>query len=341
MPRANLSAQDDVPSPEANRPRRHTVANPLLTDSELFAPSSSQESMEAGTMRLRRWTEQRLESNRALPDIGEPLDGGMEDVALEEEEEEDDDDWDMVPASQPREGVMASCPMSTAMTRIRNLVWPRDQSRHRDEDRHHHHHHHHQDSFVFDDEDMISLDGEAEEEEGEGHPERRDPSWDFNIPFGPRVQTDYTFEQLYPRTAVVLDFAETLPGMQRLNMARDVVSDWVPAIQNNVVRAYNDAAPRAIYTAQRAQEAIVVSGQVGSYLAGEAWTAGQNAAHWMRESWQAVQPAVEMMRQGGAMRVLMEGEVVRMVLQDAAMAGLASIPPYDLILRSSGGRRRF
>ncbi|KAJ4322390.1 hypothetical protein N0V84_004861 [Fusarium piperis] len=336
MSRANLSGQDLESTPRTNRHgRRNTVDNPFLADSMLFAPSLSQDSQETGTSRLRRWTEEHHASNRALPRNLEPLGQGMEDVALDDDEADDeaDGDWDMVLDDLAVEAPEARSQGSSTVARIRGYLWPIDEVE--DEDRPQGQSD--QGPLVFDDDDMVSLDGEDEEED---RPDRRDPAWDYNVPFGPRVQYDYTFEQLYPRTATVLDFAQTLPGMQRLTVARDVVAAWTPAVQNTIVRTYNDVAPRAVYTARRTQEALVLSAQVGSHFAAEAWRAGQNAAQRVQESWRAAQPAARMLRDGRLMRLLVEGDVVRTVLQDAAMAGISAIPPYDLILRPNGGRRR-
>ncbi|WAO90420.1 Hypothetical protein NCS54_00785000 [Fusarium falciforme] len=336
MPRPNLPGQDLVSSPQTNRlSRRNTVDNPTLNDSELFAPSLPQDTQEGRISRLRRWTEEHRENSPVLSRNTEPLDQSMQDVALddEQENEESDDDWDMVLDYLAVEESEDWYPRPTTMNRIRRYLWSRDEDE--DEDRHHNHR---PGPLVFDDDGMVSIDEEDEEEDDRPH--WRDPAWDYNIPFGPRVQYDYTFEQLYPRTAMALDFAQTLPGMRRLTAARDVVAAWAPTIQNNIARTYNTMAPRAMFTVQRTQEALVMSAQVGSHLAAEAWMAGQNAAQMIQETWEAAQPTVRMLRDGRVMRLLMEGDVMMMLLQDAAMAGLSAVPPYDLILRSSGGRRR-
>lgn len=264
----------------------------------------------------------------------EPLGQGMEDVALDdgEEDEELDDEWDMMLDSLLAEECEAWDPRPTAMSWVSNYLWSIDEGEHRPQQRYC------PGPFVFDDDDMVSIDEEDEEEDD--RPEGRNLAWDYNIPFGPRVQYDYTFDQLYPRTAMALDFTQTLPGMRCLAVAREIAASWGPAVQNNIIRTYNDIGPRAVYTAQRTQEALVASAQVGGHLAAEAWTAGQSAAQMIQDTWRAVQPTVQMLRDGRAMRLLIEGDVLRMVLQDAAVAGLSAIPPYDLILRSSGGRRR-
>ncbi|UPL03214.1 hypothetical protein LCI18_014148 [Fusarium solani-melongenae] len=336
MSRPNLPGQDLVSSPQKNRrSRRNTVDNPIMTDSELFAPSLPQESQEGRISRLRRWTEEHRESNPILTSNIEPLGQSMQDVALDDDDgdEEPDDDWDMVLDCLAVEGSEDWYPRPAAINRITRYLWSRDEDE--DEDQHHNHR---PGPLIFDDEGMVSIDEEDEEEDDRPH--WRDPAWDYNIPFGPRVQYDYTFDQLYPRTAMALDFAQALPGMRRLAVARDVVAAWAPTVQNNIARTYNTMAPRAVYTAQRTQEALAVSAQVGSHLAAEAWTAGQNAAQMMQETWEAAQPAMRTLRDGRAMRLLIEGDVMLMLLQDAAMAGLSAVPPYDLILRSSGGRRR-
>lgn len=339
MSRPNLPGQDLVSSPQTNRRgRRNTVDNPILSDSEMFAPSLPQGTQEGGISRLRRWTEEHRENNSILTNNIEPLGQSMQDVALDddEEEEEPDDDWDMVLDDPTVEGSGDWYPRPTAMSRVTRYLWSRDEEDAEVgyEDRHHNHQ---PGPLVFDDEDMVGID---EDEDEDDRPDWRDPAWDYNIPFGPRVQYDYTFEQLYPRTAQALDFAQALPGMRRLAVARDVVAAWAPTVQNNIARTYNTLAPRAVYTAQRTQEVLTLSAQVGSHLAGEAWAAGQNAAQMIQETWEAAQPTVRMLREGRAMRLLMEGDVMMMLLQDAAVAGLSAVPPYDLILRSSGGRRR-
>ncbi|RMJ15741.1 hypothetical protein CDV36_004601 [Fusarium kuroshium] len=256
----------------------------------------------------------------------------MQDVALDDDDDEDDgldEDWDMVLDHLEVEGSEAWYPRLTATNRITRYLWSRDDDD--DEDRR-------PEPLVFDDHGMVNVDEEEEDEDDRPH--WRDPAWDYAIPFGPRVQYDYTFEQLYPRTARVLEFAQTIPGMRRLAVARDVVSAWAPTVQDNIVRTYNEMAPRALSTAQRTQEVLVASAQVGGHLATEAWAAGQNAAQMIQDTWEVAQPVVRMLRDGRAMRLLVEGDVFMMLLQDAAIAGLAAVPPYDLILRPGGGRRR-
>ncbi|KAL2683165.1 hypothetical protein Neosp_007632 [[Neocosmospora] mangrovei] len=334
MSQPNLYGHDLVSSPQANRRgRRNTVDNPILIDSELFAPSFPQDLQERTIPRLRRWTEEHRENNPVVPRNIDPLDQSMQDVALDDEEDEEPDDWDMVLDYLAVEESEDWYPRPTTMSRVRRYLWPRDEDE--DEDQHHHRR---PEPLVFDDEGLATIDEEDEDEDD--RPDWRDPAWDYNIPFGPRVQYDYTFEQLYPRTARALDFAQSLPGMRRLAVARDVVAAWAPTVQNNIVRTYKGMAPRTMFTAQRTQEVLTMSAQVGSQLAVEAWSAGQNAAQMVQETWEAAQPTLRMLREGRAMRLLIEGDVMMMLLQDAAMAGLSAIPPYDLILRSGGGRRR-
>ncbi|RSL69753.1 hypothetical protein CEP54_002227 [Fusarium duplospermum] len=308
MSQRNLVGQD---SPRTNRDRRNTVDNSILNDPTLFTPSLPQEGR---TSRLRRWTEECRENNQVLPRNTDPLGQSMHDVALNEEEEDEelDEDWDMVLDHLEAEESEAWYPRLTVMNRMTRYLWSRDDGE--DEDRRPEH-------LVFDDHGMVNIDEEDEEEDD--RPDWRDPAWDYNIPFGPRVQYDYTFEQLYPRTARVLDFAQTIPGMRRLVMARDVVSAWAPTVQDNIVRTYSEMAPRALSTAQRTQEVLVASAQAGSHLATEAWAAGQNAVQVIQDTWEVAQPVVRMLRDGRAMRLIV------------------AVPPYDLILRSNGGRRRF
>lgn len=336
MSQPNLSGQDLVSSPQANpRGRRNTVDNPILIDSELFAPSFPQDLQEGMIPRLRRWTDEPRENNPVVPRNIDPLDQSMQDVALDDEVDEEPDDWDMVLDYLAVEESEDWYPRPTAMSRVRRYLWPRDEDEDEDEVQHHHRR---PEPLVFDDEGLATIDEEDEEEDD--RPDWRDPAWDYNIPFGPRVQYDYTFEQLYPRTARALDFAQSLPGMHRLAVARDVVAAWAPTIQNNIVRTYNGMAPRAVFTAQRTQEVLTMSAQVGSQLAVEVWSAGQNAAQMVQETWEVAQPTLRMLREGRAMRLLIEGDVMMMLLQDAAMTALSAIPPYDLILRSGDGRRR-
>ncbi|KAF5022473.1 hypothetical protein F66182_5445 [Fusarium sp. NRRL 66182] len=141
----------------------------------------------------------------------------------------------------------------------------------------------------FDDEDMLAvslnkrMDEEGEEDEEEEEEEEEDDDDDeeeepqhplagFEVLFSGDSEGEYTWEQLHPHAARAIAFVQSIPAVQTL---RETAAATSHIAQNNITRSYSDVSERVRHTARRTCEAVVVTGQVSGYLAGEALTAGQ------------------------------------------------------------------
>ncbi|KAF4993138.1 hypothetical protein FDECE_13502 [Fusarium decemcellulare] len=181
---------------------------------------------------------------------------------------------------------------------------------------------------VFDDRSVILVEEDAE---GEEYREWANQPFDFTIPFGPRIQWEYTYEDLHPHITQALNFTQNLPGMDRLAIVRDDLTARAQVVRANAASSYNDIAGRATHAARRTHELATLSGQVSAYLAGEAWMAGQGAAFRLRERWC---PGMTM----PLLRVPPLRWDMLETTREIVREGMASMPPHHSIVRRGRGR---
>ncbi|KAF4950923.1 hypothetical protein FSARC_13059 [Fusarium sarcochroum] len=223
----------------------------------------------------------------------------MEDVPLNKDESaEDEDDWVM-----PDEEELAAAGASIST----QSEYPVDESDSHD--------------FRFDDVEMMTIffyDG-PEEDAGE-QPSKLLSGYDIFIGPYPH-ERPYTYEELHPRKAKAIAFANKIPGIQTLRETLSVTAD---VAQTNIARSYKDIAGRVVSTAQGTCEAVVIAGQVGGFLVGGALNAGQNVAVSVQESW----PGWPLPFNRGVLGII--GEYF--------LEGFQSLPPTDSIIRPRGRR---
>ncbi|KAF4976955.1 hypothetical protein FZEAL_6448 [Fusarium zealandicum] len=227
----------------------------------------------------------------------EPLFRDMEDVSLSSDESSgEDSDWEF-PSTE--DAVLEDADSSPAQASTTQGTAPDSRA-----------------SCVFDDSSMVVVEEDVDE--------WNNPPFDFSVPFGPRVQWNYSFEDLHPHASRALNLAHSLPGMQHLASVRDTLSTRAQYAQTSIVRTYGDVAEQVSHTAARTFEVVAVSAQVGGYLAGEAWTVGRNAAFNLQESWPEYS------------RRLNDGYLGR--IGAFVREGMQALPPHDSIVRPRGRR---
>lgn len=175
---------------------------------------------------------------------------------------------------------------------------------------------------VFDDREMVVVPYASEDEDIRDCEE--DTTHTFVVPFHERVQVnyeDYTEEQLRPRTARAKALVRSLPGARQVEDATAAVATGARALQAGVTGTYAAVSGQVGTAVRLGCEAAVFTGQVRSYLFGEAWNAGMNMSVAIQESFPAV---VQPLRDGW--------DVVGGILTE----GVNALPPHDGIV----GRRR-
>ncbi|KAM0555780.1 hypothetical protein ACHAPJ_006176 [Fusarium lateritium] len=183
----------------------------------------------------------------------------MEDVPLDEEESSDDeDDWVMPDGAE----VAAAEAEASTSTQAEHPVDKNDSQ-----------------DFRFDDADMMSiflLDG----------PEEDEPSHilsGYAIPIGPYPpERPHTWEELHPRRAKAIAFANNIPGVQTV---RETLSVTTTVTRTNLARSYNGIAGRVEATVLTTRQAVDIAGEIGGYFWQGTLNAGQNAAVRVQESW--------------------------------------------------------
>ncbi|KAM5354460.1 hypothetical protein ACJ41O_001109 [Fusarium nematophilum] len=301
----------------SNANYQHPVDN--LEDAS-SSDSASPTPPETASYFLRRMAQGRLHNNRAsLPTSLEDAQlGALDDVSLSDDERSgEDSDWDALLAgdSDQEEGEEEEeTPglLPAAVSRARGFLHRLSRST--------------ASPLVFDDVDMVVVE---EDEEGDDYRDWSDQPWSFEVPFGPLFHEDYSFQALHPRTAHALSVAQNLPSVQRLAETGRSLSATAHAAGTSVVRTYDDVAGRATHAARRTREMVVVSGQVTGYLAGEAWTAGQDAAARLQESLPGLRvplPELRVPLPEGMLGTI--GEFVR--------EGIQALPPAEAIVRPRG-----
>ncbi|KAH8674970.1 hypothetical protein BGZ61DRAFT_520843 [Ilyonectria robusta] len=175
---------------------------------------------------------------------------------------------------------------------------------------------------IFDDREMVVIPHASDDENLRDCEE--DTTHTFVVPFHERVQVnyeDYTEEQLRPRTAKAKALVRSLPGARQVEDATAAVATGAKALQAGATGTYTAVSGQVGTAVRFGCEAAVLTGQVRSYLFGEAWNAGMNMSVAIQESFPAV------------VRPLRDGwDVVGGILTEGVMA----LPPHDGIV----GRRR-
>lgn len=116
--------------------------------------------------------------------------------------------------------------------------------------------------------EFVSSNPEAEDDEDAADDEEENEIlFDWVTYFDRPQQEDYTWEQLHPNAAAALN----LPIVRRAQEIREDFTERAQPYVNTVVETYNDAAVRVEGAARVANELAIVTGQVSSWLAGEAW----------------------------------------------------------------------
>lgn len=175
-------------------------------------------------------------------------------------------------------------------------------------------------SIDFDDEEMVVVpaDIDSDQELSETTPYQ---DAEYNVPMGYLEQCDYSEQDIHPRRAALLNMVHSLPGAQQFSAARQVFADRANTTYGQVNASYDIVMEHAGYSFRRTQEAVVLSGQVGHHLVGEAWTASQNAAIRVQENWPDVMRPVADGVFGRFGRFIRESSRV--------------IPPHDCIVRGN------
>ncbi|KAF7539362.1 hypothetical protein G7Z17_g12427 [Cylindrodendrum hubeiense] len=175
--------------------------------------------------------------------------------------------------------------------------------------------------WAFDDKEMVAVPYDSEDEGFKDCEE--DTTHSFVVPFHERVQIDYkdyTAEQLHPRTAKAKAMVRSLPGARQIEDATVAVVTGAVVTGTKALTIMNGRFDTA---ARLGCEAVFITGQVGSYLADEAWSAGTNLSIAIQENFPDM------------IRPLREGwDVAGGVLAE----GVMMLPPLEAI--DSGHRRR-
>ncbi|KAF4422184.1 hypothetical protein FACUT_10725 [Fusarium acutatum] len=108
------------------------------------------------------------------------------------------------------------------------------------------------------------------------------------------------------------------------DVPQGVLAATAQIAQNNLARSYDNLADGLTYTAQRAQDAMATTAQVGGHLAEGAWRAGNGVAIWAQERWPNMPRVINRRVLGSLAEIVMEG--------------VQALPPSDSIIRPHGRR---
>ncbi|KAF5628764.1 uncharacterized protein FTJAE_8714 [Fusarium tjaetaba] len=108
------------------------------------------------------------------------------------------------------------------------------------------------------------------------------------------------------------------------DVPQGVLAATAQIAQDNLARSYDNLAGGLTYTAQRAQDAMATTAQVGGHLAEGAWRAGNGVAIWAQERWPNMPRVINRRVLGSLVEIVMEG--------------VQALPPSDSIIRPQGRR---
>ena len=166
------------------------------------------------------------------------------------------------------------------------------------------------------------------EDQEEEERQQREPSFGWEIPFGPLQQEDYTWEQRHPTRARFLSY------FQGAREATAAITQHAQPYIGTAQEAYNNAATRVNSTARVAGEVAIVTGQVSMWLAGEALQAAEEMAPVVQAY---VQPIAENLGQQVRAQVAEGGRLARGLFREYMLA-VVPLERYGQIARPQ--RRR-